>query len=147
WGERLPACGWWAAVREGSAELPDLGCPLATLLEVVADLRAAAARREAPPPSPALPPPVRLQALPEADTADLPTILPALLSAPDLARAIQQPESRVESFLRRHRKTRKDCFVKIPARRRTEPQYLYRTSDVWPAIQERLPSWERRTDG
>jgi hypothetical protein len=147
WGERLPPTGWWSAVREGAAGLPDLRVPLATLREVVADLRAAAARREAPPPSPALPPTNRLQALPAADTADLPTTLPALLSAPDLARVIQQPESRVDTFLRRFRKTRKDCFVRIPARRRNEPQCLYRTSDVWPALQERLPSWERRTDG
>src|SRR5262249_49126886 len=41
----LPASGWWAAVRVGATELPDLSRPLATLREVVGDLRAAAARR------------------------------------------------------------------------------------------------------
>jgi hypothetical protein len=77
--------------------------------------------------------------------------LPPLLSAADLARALQQPYSRVESFLRRHRAEFSDCFVEAEVEeggtRKNEPHYLYRVTDVWPFLQQKLPEWRKLTDG
>jgi hypothetical protein len=73
--------------------------------------------------------------------------LPAMLSAPDLARTLEQPVSRVESFLRRFREDHPDSFTEVDNPRKNEPRYLYRTADVWPALQQQLPNWRKRTDG
>jgi hypothetical protein len=75
---------------------------------------------------------------------DAETVLPALLSASALASRLQppQPVDRVESFLRTFRKSHADCYVTVNSRRTNEPQYLYRTAAVWPALQERLPRWQ-----
>ena len=74
-------------------------------------------------------------------------IFPVLLSAADFARHLDQPASRVETFLGRYRRTHPDCAIEVPNPKRTEPRYLYRTADVWPALQERLSEWQRLTDG
>ena len=72
--------------------------------------------------------------------------LPMMLSATDLARALEQPTSRVESFLRRFRVDYPDCFVEVDNHRKREARYLYRTVDVWSALQRQLPSWRKLTD-
>ncbi|HEY7157902.1 MAG TPA: hypothetical protein VH575_28350 [Gemmataceae bacterium] len=69
--------------------------------------------------------------------------LPALMSAPDLARALRQPVSRVDSFLRRYRETHPDCFSETDSPRRHEPRRLYRVAVVWPALQAQLPKWQK----
>jgi hypothetical protein len=55
------------------------------------------------------------------------------LSASDLARLLNLPVSKVESFLRRHREKYPDCYLETEkdGRRRNEPKYLYRPSEVW----------------
>jgi hypothetical protein len=80
------------------------------------------------------------------------TVLAELLSAPDLAERLEQPDSRVESYLRKYRKTHVDCYVRVNNPRKNEPSYLYRTAVVWPVLQAQLPRWrtlgsrEERTD-
>jgi hypothetical protein len=71
----------------------------------------------------------------EEPPAREPTALPAMLSAPDLARWLDLPVSRVESALRRYRTEHRDCCQEVENRRRNEPRYLYRTADVLPVLQ------------
>lgn len=78
-----------------------------------------------------------------APRPDGPEDLPALLSAADLSDRLQQPRSRVESFLRRFRKSHRDCYTEADSPRRNEPRYLYRVADVWPA----LTAKRRTSDG
>jgi hypothetical protein len=73
--------------------------------------------------------------------------LPVMLSAADLARSLGQPVSRVESFLRRFRESHPDCSIQVDSPRKNEPRVLYRTADVWPALQQQLPNWRKRTNG
>jgi hypothetical protein len=61
--------------------------------------------------------------------------LPVMLSAPDLAKRLKLPLSRVESCLRRFRDRHRDCCEEVENRRRNEPRYLYRTADVLPVLQ------------
>jgi hypothetical protein len=61
--------------------------------------------------------------------------LPAVLSAPDLARWFNLPVPRVESALRRFRADHPDCFHEVEDRRQNEPRYLYRTADVLSVLQ------------
>jgi hypothetical protein len=72
-------------------------------------------------------------------------VLPLLLSAGGLAKLINQPEARVETFLRRFRESNRDCVEEIPNPRRREPRYLYRTADVWGPLQERRKKWAKKT--
>jgi hypothetical protein len=84
---------------------------------------------------------------PAQPAAELLSPLPALLSAADLARLLGQPTERVDTFLRRFRRARGDCYIEVDNRRKNEPQFLYRTADVLPALQQQLPAWQRLTDG
>jgi hypothetical protein len=59
---------------------------------------------------------------------------PPLQSATDLARRLGQPPDAVESFLRRYRQKYPDCCSETEGRRRNEARYLYRVSDVLPAL-------------
>jgi hypothetical protein len=77
---------------------------------------------------------------------ELVPILPVLLSAADIAKVLRQPKERVESFLRRFRKSNPDCCIEIGNPRRNEPRIFYRTADVWPALQEQLRKWEQLPD-
>src|SRR5262245_33188947 len=72
-------------------------------------------------------------------------VLPAMLSASDLAKRIGQPSARVETFLRRFRATNRDCAVEVDNPRKNSAKYLYRTKDVWPALQAQLPKWAELT--
>ena len=63
-------------------------------------------------------------------------ILPALLSASDIARHINHKPKSVGSFLIRYAKKYPDCRQETDGRRRNEPGYLYRTADVWPALEQ-----------
>jgi hypothetical protein len=45
----------------------------------------------------------------------------------------------VESFLRRYRDKYPDCCVNPDTRRKNEPKYLYRPSEVLPALREHFP--------
>ncbi len=58
------------------------------------------------------------------------------LSAKDIAKMVNVACSPVETFLRRFRKARRDCFIITDSRRRNEPKYLYRLPDVLPALKE-----------
>jgi len=78
-------------------------------------------------------------AVKEADL--MPTVLPEMLSAGQLAKMIEQPVPRVESFLRRFRERKVDSYVEVSEPRRNEPKYLYRTNQVWPALQKQLKVW------
>lgn len=80
--------------------------------------------------------------VPDADSREATAPLSAMLSAPDLARLMEQPAKRVESFLRRFRESHPDCYSAVDNPRRNEPRYLYRTADVWPALQQQLRTWE-----
>jgi hypothetical protein len=76
-------------------------------------------------------------------------VVPPFLCAADLARCIGQPKSRVETFLRRYREDHPDCFVEVEegGTRKNEPRILYRTADVWPDLLQKLPKWDKLTDG
>lgn len=67
---------------------------------------------------------------PRNDPLGTETDIPSLLSASDLARMIGQKPKTVETFLRRLRATRPDCFEVVESRRKNEPRYLYRVHDV-----------------
>jgi hypothetical protein len=69
------------------------------------------------------------------------------LSASELARRLNQPAARVETFLRRYREKHLDCAVTVDSRCKNEPRYLYRSADVLPALKQRLLKWGRLTDG
>src|SRR5262249_49115719 len=56
-------------------------------------------------------------------------LLPAFLSAADLANHLGQPVDRVEPFLRRFRPKNKDCFTVTDSPKKNEPRYLYRTEN------------------
>ncbi|MBI3463305.1 MAG: hypothetical protein HY000_09635 [Planctomycetes bacterium] len=61
--------------------------------------------------------------------------LPALISAPDWAKILKQPVSRVESFLRRFRKKNPQCFVPAEQPKPNQPRCLYWTVAVWPSLE------------
>lgn len=63
-------------------------------------------------------------------------ILPALLSASDIAARINRKRESVTSFLTRFAEKYPDCRVENPSKRKNEPGYLYRTADVWPALEK-----------
>jgi hypothetical protein len=63
--------------------------------------------------------------------------LPALMSAPDLARSLGLSEDQVDSFLRRYRTAYPDCYIENESPRKTDPKYLYRTADVLPVLTKR----------
>ncbi len=67
-------------------------------------------------------------------------ILPALLSATDLARKLGCKPKSVGTFLTRFAVDHRDCRVEVPSPRKNEPDYFYRVSDVWPALQQ----WARK---
>jgi hypothetical protein len=91
-------------------------------------------------------PPERSQVRDETRTDSKGDLLPTFLSAADLARGFDQPVDRVETFLRRLRDKQKDCFVEVDSPKKNEPRYLYRTEEVVPALQEKLPKWQPLTD-
>jgi hypothetical protein len=91
-------------------------------------------------------PPRRLPVNSETPTNAKEDLLPALLSAADLARCVGQPVDRVETFLRRFRAKHIDCFIEVDSPKKNEAQYLYRTEDVLPALEEQLPRWRQLTD-
>jgi hypothetical protein len=63
-------------------------------------------------------------------------IVPALLSASDIATRIQRNPKSVTSFLTRYAVKHPDCRVENTTKRQNEPSYLYRTADVWPALEK-----------
>jgi hypothetical protein len=60
------------------------------------------------------------------------------LSAADPARLVGATRHTVNAFLRRYREHYPDCAVEVEARRRNEPRYLYRATDVLPALRAHL---------
>lgn len=70
---------------------------------------------------------------PDATTEAIP---PALLSASDIAARINRKRESVTSFLTRFAEKFPDCRVENPSKRKNEPGYLYRTADVWPALEK-----------
>ena len=68
------------------------------------------------------------------------TILPVLICASDIAKHIRQNVKSVTSFLTRFAEKKPDCRVANDSKRKNEPAYLYRTADVWPALQARKSS-------
>jgi hypothetical protein len=69
------------------------------------------------------------------------TALTAMMSATDIAKAINQPRSRVEKFLRDLRINLRDCYVRNHTKRKNEASILYRVADVLPHLQKKLPAW------
>ena len=67
-------------------------------------------------------------------------ILPTLLSASDIAYRVNRKRESVTSFLTRHAEKNPECRIENPSKRRNEPGYLYRTSDVWPALEKWVKS-------
>jgi len=66
------------------------------------------------------------------------SVMPAMMSAPDLARQFALPVSRVESALRRFRADCHDCVIdlgEVDNRHTNEPRYLYRTARVLTVLQ------------
>jgi hypothetical protein len=70
---------------------------------------------------------------PLGEGASIPT---GLLSAADLASRLHEDRAAVESFLRRLADKNPDCRQQTGTDRRNEPKWLYRVSDVWPALTE-----------
>ncbi len=68
----------------------------------------------------------------------LDAILPSLLSASDIAQRIHRNKKSVSSFLSRFADKNRDCRVENASKRKNEPGYLYRTADVWPALEKWL---------
>jgi hypothetical protein len=66
-----------------------------------------------------------------------------MLSARELATAVNQPQGRVEKFLERFRKKNKDCYQENDHPRLREPRFFYLVTDVWPALIAELESWQR----
>ena len=63
-------------------------------------------------------------------------ILPVMLSASDIAKRIKRNPKSVTSFLTRFAEKYPDCRVENNSKRKNEPGYLYRTADVWPALEQ-----------
>jgi hypothetical protein len=89
-----------------------------------------------PPPSTSTPPAGARQSEGGKPRADTDAGFPALLSASDLAKLIKRNPKSVTSFLTRFACKYPDCRSENPTKRKNEPAYLYRTADVWPALQE-----------
>jgi hypothetical protein len=109
---------WATAVHLWARSLPDLALPLTVLQAIVADLQKASEPAAEPAPGPAM---------------------PALLSAPDLARWLDLPTGRVESMLRRFRDKKPDCVIDlndVDNLRMNEPRYLSRTAVVMSIFQD-----------
>jgi hypothetical protein len=77
---------------------------------------------------------------PDANADTTATLLPSLLSAPDIAKWIKRKRSSVTSFLTRFAREYPDCRVEVEAKKPNEPAYLYRTADVWPALKKWMES-------
>jgi hypothetical protein len=100
-----------------------------------------------PPLGPSAPAGEAAEARAKPDVARLPIELLGPAPASTLAKRLGQPVARVETFLRRYRKWHRDCCVQVTSRRKSEPQFLYRVEQVWPVLQQKLPEWEKLTDG
>lgn len=59
-------------------------------------------------------------------------------AASDIAKRINRNPKSVASFLSRFAEKNPDCRVETDSKRNNEPGYLYRTSDVWPALENWL---------
>ncbi len=67
---------------------------------------------------------------------ETPEALQGFLSTADLAAKLGKSPPAVESFLRRYRKDYPDCCIPVSEddRRRNQPKYLYRMTDVWDVL-------------
>jgi hypothetical protein len=65
-------------------------------------------------------------------------VLLTLLSASDIADRVGRKRESVTSFLTRFAAKCPDCRVSTETKRKNEPSYLYRTADVWPALEQWL---------
>ena len=72
----------------------------------------------------------------EGGEANADAILPVMLSASDIAGRIKRNSKSVTSFLTRLAVKYPDCRIEIEAKRRNEPAYLYRSADIWPALEK-----------
>ena len=63
-------------------------------------------------------------------------IPPALLAASDIAKRIKRNVKSVSSFLTRFAAKNQNCRTETETPKPNEPQYLYRTADVWPALEK-----------
>jgi len=72
----------------------------------------------------------------EGGTPPTDSVMPALLSASDIAKRIKRNPKSVTSFLTRFAEKNLDCRVENASRRQNESAYLYRTGDVWPALEK-----------
>ena len=156
---RTVAERWEEAIRLGEriGSHPPLEPTITTLVDfrnatrvIIRWADAEADRLSQPPPAPPTDPPATSPAPPptgasvnEGEKPPADSILPTLLSASDIANRIQRNRSSVGTFLRRFAGRNKDCFVENRSKRRNEPKYLYRTADVWPALEK----WLKRQPG
>lgn len=65
-----------------------------------------------------------------------PSILPTMLSAPDIAKRIKRKRESVTTFLSRYAAKYPDCRIENETKRRNEAKYLYRTNDVWLVLEK-----------
>ena len=56
----------------------------------------------------------------------------------DIAKRIGRKRESVTSFLTRFATRNPDCRIENESKRKNEPGYLYRTTDVWPALEKWL---------
>jgi hypothetical protein len=101
------------------------------------DVGAAAKTKQNPPPSESR------EAGDKDDAQRPPKRLPALMSASDLASHFNLPRGAVDIFLRRYKTSNKDCFQETDSPRRNEPQIMYWTRLVVPALREHFNVKER----
>jgi hypothetical protein len=81
--------------------------------------------------------------LTDSSTPSLFFPLEPFLCARDLATKIGENAGWVEPFLRRYHEAHPECRIEVPNPKPREPRWLYRTTEVWPALLEHLAGRRR----
>jgi hypothetical protein len=124
WGEK--ADGRWTITVKTEVR-PEVDRMIAQLRLIVDDLRCAA---DVSAESPVL-------TTVGGDAENISALEPQFLSALDLAARLGRPVTSIAKALERLRKKLPDCFIENGTRRKSDPTYLYRVSEVLPHLRER----------
>jgi hypothetical protein len=91
---------------------------------------------KAPPPTPELEAQVQAASPQQREQQAVQAmVLPAMMSARELASYFGLPYSKLESALRRYRAHHLDCWHEVENPRRNEPRIMYRVAEVSPVVQ------------
>jgi hypothetical protein len=80
----------------------------------------------------------------EPSSDELPMPPGPVYSATDLAGFLKQPDSRVETFLRRYREDHQDCYDEVDSARVNEARFLYHTAAIWPVLVAQAKKWQQK---